>query len=178
MQPSAERASQLGSALRSARRIPLGGLARAEVAELLADQLGKDVSAEVLDEVVSATECNPFAGDSGELLDARARASYEARLREAREELELARRHNDRGQRERLVDEIELLGAELSRGYGLGGRARRAGAASERARVAVTARSSTRSTSWPSTTPRWPSTCGTGFEPAPSACTRRRVSTP
>jgi tetratricopeptide (TPR) repeat protein len=78
------------------------------------------------------------AGDSGELLDARARASYESRLREAREELELARRHNDRGQTERLVDEIELLTAELSRGFGLGGRARRAGAASERARVAVT----------------------------------------
>ena len=37
VQPSAERASLVASALRSARRIPLAGLARDEVAELLAD---------------------------------------------------------------------------------------------------------------------------------------------
>ena len=85
----------------------------------------------------SATASDP-AGDSGELLDARARASYESRLRDAREELEAARRDNDAGRAERLVDEIEFVAAELSRGYGLGGRARRAGAASERARIAVT----------------------------------------
>jgi non-specific serine/threonine protein kinase len=76
--------------------------------------------------------------DAGEHLDARARASYEARLREAREELEEARRHTDRGRCERLAEEIEFLAAELSRGIGLGGRVRRAGSDAERARVSVT----------------------------------------
>ena len=77
-------------------------------------------------------------GDAGEMLDARARAGYEARLRDAHEELGEARQLNDRGRVERLADEIELLTAELSRAYGLGGRTRRAGSANERARVAVT----------------------------------------
>jgi hypothetical protein len=80
----------------------------------------------------------PPAGDAGELLDARARSEYGARLREAREELEEATRRNDRGQMERLGEEIEHLAAELSRGFGLGGRPRRAGSASERARLSVT----------------------------------------
>jgi hypothetical protein len=77
-------------------------------------------------------------GDAGELLDARARAEYAARLREAREELEEATRRNDRGRAEQLGDEIERLAAELSRGFGLGGRPRRGGSTAERARVSVT----------------------------------------
>jgi tetratricopeptide (TPR) repeat protein len=77
-------------------------------------------------------------GDAGMVLDARARAEYERRLREASEDLAEAERMNDRGRVEALVDEIELLRAEMARGYGIGGRARRAGSASERARVAVT----------------------------------------
>ena len=78
------------------------------------------------------------AGDAGVLLDAQARAEYTARLRDAREELDEAERLNDRGRVERMREEIEFLTAELSRGFGLGGRSRRAGMASERARVAVT----------------------------------------
>lgn len=77
-------------------------------------------------------------GDAGELLDARARTAYATRLRDAREELEEAERRNDRGQVERLGEEIERLAAELSRGFGLGGRPRRAGSAAERARLSVT----------------------------------------
>jgi hypothetical protein len=77
-------------------------------------------------------------GDAGELLDARARSEYAARLRDAREELEEAQRRNDRGRAERLGEEIERLAAELSRGFGLGGRPRRAGSTSERARLSVT----------------------------------------
>jgi tetratricopeptide (TPR) repeat protein len=76
-------------------------------------------------------------GDAGSHLDARARADYEARLRDAREELDVAERLNDRGRRERLAAEVELLASELARGYGLGGRERRAGSAQERARLAV-----------------------------------------
>lgn len=76
-------------------------------------------------------------GDAGEQLDARARADYAARLRDAREELERAERHADQGRRERLCEEIEFLTAELTRGRGLGGRARRAGSSQERARISV-----------------------------------------
>jgi hypothetical protein len=77
-------------------------------------------------------------GDSGELLDARARADYVARLRAAREELDEAAAANDYARSERLEEEADFLEGELARGYGLGGRARRAGSAPERARVAVT----------------------------------------
>jgi tetratricopeptide (TPR) repeat protein len=78
------------------------------------------------------------AGDAGELLDPQARSEYEERLRDARADLAEAEQMNDRGQIDRLTQEIEFLTAELSRSFGLGGRSRRAGAASERARVAVT----------------------------------------
>ncbi len=77
-------------------------------------------------------------GDAGEQLDAQARASYEQRLRDARDELAESIARNDRGRTERLQDEIEFVAGELARGYGLHGRARRAGSAPERARVAVT----------------------------------------
>ena len=93
----------------------------------------------VSDLVAGADDGRPNAasGDAGELLDARARTD-EARLRDAREELADAQQRNDLGRVERLVDEIECLTAELSRGFGLGGRPRRAGSANERARIAVT----------------------------------------
>jgi hypothetical protein len=77
-------------------------------------------------------------GDAGERLDARARADYEKRLRDAREELAEATRLNDLGRIDRLGQEIEWLEGEMSRGFGLGTRTRRTGAASERARLAVT----------------------------------------
>jgi hypothetical protein len=78
------------------------------------------------------------AGDAGELLDTQARTAYEARLRDARAERDEAEQMNDRGRLDQLGEEIEFLTAELTRGFGLGGRSRRAGVASERARVAVT----------------------------------------
>jgi hypothetical protein len=77
------------------------------------------------------------AGDAGELIDRKARDAYEARLREAREELAEAIRLNDRGHVELLAEEVERITAELARGFGLGGRSRRAGSSTERARVAV-----------------------------------------
>jgi hypothetical protein len=87
----------------------------------------------------SPTQRQPAASaDAGELLDTRARTEYESRLRDARAELAEAEEINDGGRAERLREEIEFLAAELVRGLGLGGRHRRAGSASERARVAVT----------------------------------------
>jgi tetratricopeptide (TPR) repeat protein len=77
------------------------------------------------------------AGDAGELLDAEAVAEYRARLEELEEELAEAERWSDPGRSARARAEREAIAGELSRGVGLGGRARRAGAAAERARVNV-----------------------------------------
>jgi tetratricopeptide (TPR) repeat protein len=78
------------------------------------------------------------AGDAGELLDASALAAYKCRLVDLENELEEAGRFNDPGRVDRARQEAEFLHAELARAVGLHGRTRRAGAASERARVSVT----------------------------------------
>ena len=77
------------------------------------------------------------AGDAGEHLDARARETYAARRAELKAELDEAESFGDLGRAERAREELEWLGAELGRAVGLGGRARRSGAAAERARTAV-----------------------------------------
>jgi hypothetical protein len=76
-------------------------------------------------------------GDAGELLDARAKAAYRRRLEALRDALEDAEARGDREGVGRLEDEREALAGELGRAVGLGGRDRRAGAASERARINV-----------------------------------------
>ena len=75
--------------------------------------------------------------DAGEVLDADAIASYRRRALEVKEELEEAERWNDEGRQVRLREEMEFLAAELGRAVGLGGRRRKAGSSSERARVNV-----------------------------------------
>ncbi|MGE0683635.1 MAG: AAA family ATPase [Candidatus Binatia bacterium] len=77
-------------------------------------------------------------GDAGELLDPQAKAAYQRRLQELREELEEAKEFNDIGRVEKLEEEREFLLRELSRAVGLGGRRRKAGSAAERARLNVT----------------------------------------
>ncbi|WP_327417753.1 hypothetical protein [Streptomyces sp. NBC_01233] len=78
------------------------------------------------------------AGDLGPLLDDRAKDMYRRRLDEIEEDIEEARADNDIARREQAELEREFLIAELARAVGLGGRDRRAGSASERARAAVT----------------------------------------
>jgi tetratricopeptide (TPR) repeat protein len=77
-------------------------------------------------------------GDSGVLLDAQAKDAYRRRLAEIDEDLEDARLLNDGGRVVQAEAERDFLIRELSRAVGLGGRSRRAGSASERARVSVT----------------------------------------
>ena len=77
------------------------------------------------------------AGDAGEVIDRGARAAYQARLRELREDLDEAEARNDLGRRERLEAELDALTAQLAGAYGMGGRERRSGAAVERARQNV-----------------------------------------
>jgi hypothetical protein len=76
-------------------------------------------------------------GDSGAVLDSEARSRYRARLRELNSERDEAQASGDRGRAERAQAEIEALTTELERAFGLGGRERRVGAASERARSNV-----------------------------------------
>jgi hypothetical protein len=76
-------------------------------------------------------------GDAGEHLDSEARDSYRARLEDLEEERREAEQFADAARARRAQDEIDFLAAELARAVGLGGRARKAGSAAERARVAV-----------------------------------------
>jgi len=76
-------------------------------------------------------------GDCGPALDERARNEYRARLHTLTEARAEAEARSDLGLLDRLGNEIEMLSAELERAFGLGGRERRIGAASERARSNV-----------------------------------------
>ena len=64
-------------------------------------------------------------------------ASYQRRLEDLEETVAEAESFGDAARAARAREEIEMLGAELGRAVGLGGRARRAGGAAERARSAV-----------------------------------------
>ncbi len=75
--------------------------------------------------------------DSGPMLDDRARAAYKQKLIELKEELEDRRERGDDEGAERIQFEIEAIAAELTRATGLGGRVRRMGSVSERARLNV-----------------------------------------
>ncbi len=77
-------------------------------------------------------------GDAGELLDARAKAAYRRRLTEIDEDLAEAHARGDMARAAQGEVERDILVRELSRAVGLGGRDRRAGSSSERARSAVT----------------------------------------
>jgi tetratricopeptide (TPR) repeat protein len=77
-------------------------------------------------------------GDAGELLDAKAKAAYKARLDELEAELEEAERFHDPARAAKASAERDFLVDELARAVGLGGRGRRAASHAERARLNVT----------------------------------------
>jgi tetratricopeptide (TPR) repeat protein len=77
-------------------------------------------------------------GDAGELLDDKARNAYRRRLVEIDEDIQQAHAIGDAERAAHAATERDFLTRELSRAFGLGGRTRRAGSASERARAAVT----------------------------------------
>jgi hypothetical protein len=76
-------------------------------------------------------------GGSDEILDAEAKAAYRARLQELQAEVDEADTSADPVRADRARAEIDALTAELSRAFGLGGRARPEGSAAERARQSV-----------------------------------------
>lgn len=75
--------------------------------------------------------------DGGPMLDEQARHAYRARAADIQRELTEASSFNDLGRVERLQAEFDAISDELGRAYGLGGRARRQGSATERARINV-----------------------------------------
>lgn len=78
-------------------------------------------------------------GGSGlEVADAQALAAYKSRYIELAAELSEAEANHDRGQQERVREEMGFLAEEVQRATGLGGRMRVTGSQAERARVAVT----------------------------------------
>ena len=72
------------------------------------------------------------------MIDAQAKAAYSRRLELLREELEEAKELGNTELVAKVEDEIDDLSRELSRAIGRGGRHRRAGCTSERARLSVT----------------------------------------
>ena len=92
----------------------------------------------VVDLVAAETGQQMALGDAGEMLDERAKSAYRRRLAEIEDDIEQARALED-AEREAQADaEREFLVRELARAVGLGGRERRAGSGSERARSGVT----------------------------------------
>jgi tetratricopeptide (TPR) repeat protein len=107
----------------------------ADLARLLATP---HTEVHVLDLVEAGPTLDTGPGD--DVIDAAARRQYRARLEEIDSELGEADAHGDMARSERLHLERDALIAELSAAYGLGGRTRRRGRSSERARSAVTQR--------------------------------------
>jgi hypothetical protein len=77
-------------------------------------------------------------GESGPAVDGRARREYEARVRQLQQQIDEARDAGEERRLARAEEELDALVQELSRAFGLGGRARGSGSAVERARAAVT----------------------------------------
>lgn len=76
--------------------------------------------------------------DAGEILDDHARTAYRRRLDEIEDDIDDARAAGDLGRVQQAEAERDFLVRELSNAFGIGGRSRKAGATSERARVATT----------------------------------------
>lgn len=78
--------------------------------------------------------------DADTQIDTRAKSEYKRRVRELQAELSHAESCNDMARIEPLSEELEVLLNHLNAALGLGGRSRKMGAPSERARSAVTQR--------------------------------------
>ena len=92
----------------------------------------------VLDLVGAETGQRMAPGDTGEVLDERAKSAYRRRLAEIEDDIEQARALDDAVREAQADAEREFLVRELAGAVGLGGRDRRAASASERARSGVT----------------------------------------
>jgi len=104
----------------------------------LVERPGADVDALTLSRIIAGLPPAAVSdGDMGEVLDTTALAAYRRRLKELDTQLDAADRRGDRPGAARLTAERGALLAQLRTATGLGGRRRRVGGATERARVAV-----------------------------------------
>jgi predicted ATPase len=101
---------------------------------VLLNRAGEDVHCL---ELMGATE---VGSGTGPVLDERARREYQARILELQRDVDDAHEANDPARAERAELELDSLVTELSKAFGLGGRARSGGSSVERARTAVTYR--------------------------------------
>jgi hypothetical protein len=120
---------------RTAALPPVKGMA--DLARLLARP---EAELHVLDLVGPGGAAAPRQGDAGVVLDDRARAAYQQRLRDLAEQIADAEADGDGEALARATGEREFLVAELTGAFGLGGRPRRVGDPAERARTTVTSR--------------------------------------
>jgi hypothetical protein len=88
------------------------------------------------DDAALARAC--AAGDAGELLDDEARRAYRARIAELRTAIADAEMSGRAEAVALMREEVDHLARELNRAVGFGGRSRRAGSITERARLNVT----------------------------------------
>ena len=89
--------------------------------------------------LIGATSEEPLPrGDTGPLLDREALRQYRRRLAELDDELDDAAVHHDADRQAKRSAERDALIAELKRATGLGGRPRRSGSPTEKARLNVT----------------------------------------
>ena len=103
------------------------------------------------------------------MLDAQAKEAYRRRLAEIEEDIEEAQAMGDDERAAQAAAERDFLVRELARAVGLGGRDRRAGSASERARASVTRASARPWRASTSTIRRWGSTWIAPSAPVPTA---------
>jgi pimeloyl-ACP methyl ester carboxylesterase len=111
-----------------------------DLALLLAHPMREISASELAAGTGAAAQEVASASGADDVLDERARADYAARARDIEADLADAEERHDLGRVEALRTEREALLSELSAATGLGGRARRLGDPSERARKAVSAR--------------------------------------
>jgi len=104
----------------------------------LVERPGVDIDAlELSDAVAGHAGARAEQAHTGDTLDRTAVAAYRRRLAELDDELDTADERGDQTAALRVAEERDALLAQLRSATGLGGRARRSGATSERARVAV-----------------------------------------
>jgi hypothetical protein len=112
----------------------------------LSPSKGMDDLAALLEHPGREIHCLELAGAAveepamGEVIDAQARRHYEARIRDLHEEIDEADAAHDLARAERARSELDILVEHLTTAVGLGGRGRRHGGTTERARSAVTHR--------------------------------------
>jgi tetratricopeptide (TPR) repeat protein len=97
----------------------------------LMDSPGEEIHCLDLDERIAE-------GPGEAMLDEKARAALKARLRDLQEDLAEAEDMNDLGRAERLREEMDRIVETFSAALGLGGRRRRLGDSTEKARTTVT----------------------------------------